>query len=73
MADNERVEIVSDDKEYYLQDAPAQSLRAYYTPGKITPVGPINKVDTLAENWPREFPVKVGVAAIDNAGAVFLG
>jgi hypothetical protein len=64
---NTRVEIVSDDKEYYLQDAPAQSVRAYYTPGKITPAT-INRVDTLAENWPREFPVKVGVPAIDNAG-----
>ena len=69
MADNERVETTTDDKEYYLQDAPAQAARAYYTPGKKTPAV-INQTDTLEQNWPREFKIKTGVPAVDNQGGI---
>ena len=68
MAVNERVVTVTDDKENYLQDAPAQATRAYYTPGKITPL--INSATRDEQNWPKEFPVKVGLSVIDNAGGV---
>jgi len=50
-----------------LQDAPAQASRDWYTPGKAAPAT-INESQKLEQNWPREFPVKTGVPAVDNAG-----
>jgi len=57
MADNERVQYDLSDKEYYLQDAPAQANRTDFTPGKTG--------ESLDENWPKEFNVKTGNPTVD--------
>ena len=67
MADNERIVSEFDDKEYYLQDAPAQASRTFFTPGKAAP-STVNQSRQLEQNWPKEFPVKTGIAAVDDAG-----
>jgi len=76
MATNERVEWKLDDKTYYLQDAPSQEERTDFTPGKagnalgggITPASARKFRMNSPENWPVDFPVKVGVPAADDAG-----
>jgi len=67
MADNERIETILDDKEYFLQDAAAQANREWFTPGEAAPAT-INESQKLAQNWPLEFPIKTGIAIVDNAG-----
>lgn len=72
---NERIETIHDDKEYYLQDAPAQEERAEFTPGKIPNTVGSGIAATAVkfqgqhdENWPVEFPVKTGTSIVDEAG-----
>jgi hypothetical protein len=64
---NERVEVISDDKPY-MQEAPLQAARVYFTPGKATPVNTSAARSEL--NWPVDFKVYVGVPAIDNQGGI---
>jgi len=73
---NERIVTVWDDKEYYLQDAPAQEERSWFTPGKVAnslgggslPASAVKFRGQQDQNWPVEFPVKTGIPAVDNAG-----
>lgn len=61
MADNERVEYNLTDKEDFLQDAPVKANRTNFTPGIVDG-------KALDQNWPVEFPVKVGNTFIDTYG-----